>query len=44
MMEKVSLRYIRTFCHDWPGGPIEGAARGDVEYAATREEWLAQYS
>lgn len=44
VMEKVGLRYVRTFFHDWPGGPIDGAERGDVEYAATREEWLAQYS
>lgn len=44
VMEKVGLRYVRTFFNDWPGGPIEDAERGDVEYAATREEWLAQYS
>ncbi|MEU6261630.1 GNAT family N-acetyltransferase [Saccharopolyspora shandongensis] len=43
VMEKVGLRYVRTFDYDWPDGPIEGAEHGDVEYAATREEWLARH-
>ncbi|MEV5544330.1 GNAT family N-acetyltransferase [Saccharopolyspora shandongensis] len=43
VMEKVGLRYVRTFTYDWPEGPIEGAEHGDVEYAVTREEWLAQH-
>jgi RimJ/RimL family protein N-acetyltransferase len=41
VMEKVGLRYVRTFFQDWPGGPIEGSEQGDVEYALTRDEWLA---
>ncbi|WP_010310823.1 GNAT family N-acetyltransferase [Saccharopolyspora spinosa] len=44
VMEKAGQRYVQAFFRDWPGGPIEGAERGDVEYAATREERLAQYS
>jgi RimJ/RimL family protein N-acetyltransferase len=35
VLEKVGLRYVRTFHEDWPE-PIEGAEHGDVEYALTR--------
>lgn len=40
VMEKVGLRHVRTFHGDWPE-PIPGAEHGEVEYALTREEWLA---
>jgi len=40
VMEKAGLRYVRTFVADWPY-PIEGDEHGDVEYAQTREQWLA---
>jgi len=39
-MEKAGLRFVRTFFMDWPW-PIPGDDQGDVEYAITREEWLA---
>nr|WP_218889029.1 GNAT family N-acetyltransferase [Saccharopolyspora hordei] len=42
VMEKAGLRYVRTFFEDWPGPPLDGSEHGDVEYALTREEWLAQ--
>lgn len=42
VMEKAGLRYVRTFFSTWPEGPVEGSEHGDVEYALTREEWLAQ--
>ncbi|KAA5831907.1 GNAT family N-acetyltransferase [Saccharopolyspora hirsuta] len=42
VLEKAGLRYVRTFFADWPGPPIDGAEHGDVEYALTRDEWLAQ--
>ncbi|WP_102127634.1 GNAT family N-acetyltransferase [Deinococcus planocerae] len=38
VMEKVGLRYVRTFFVDWPE-VIEGSEAGDVEYALTRAEW-----
>jgi RimJ/RimL family protein N-acetyltransferase len=38
VMEKVGLKYVRTFELVWPE-KIEGAEFGDVEYALTREEW-----
>ncbi|GAA3345554.1 GNAT family N-acetyltransferase [Amorphoplanes nipponensis] len=41
VMEKAGLRYIRTFHQDWPER-IPGDEHGDVEYALTRAEWLAQ--
>jgi RimJ/RimL family protein N-acetyltransferase len=41
VMEKAGLRYVRTFHADWPDR-IEGEEHGDVEYALTREEWLAE--
>ncbi|MEB3367524.1 GNAT family N-acetyltransferase [Saccharopolyspora mangrovi] len=42
VMEKAGLRHIRTFFTTWPEGPVEGSEHGDVEYALTRDEWLAQ--
>jgi RimJ/RimL family protein N-acetyltransferase len=41
VMEKVGLRYVRTFHQEWPY-EIEGTAAGDVEYALTRDEWEAR--
>jgi RimJ/RimL family protein N-acetyltransferase len=41
VMEKAGLRYVRTFHQEWPD-KIEGDEHGDVEYALTRAEWLAQ--
>jgi RimJ/RimL family protein N-acetyltransferase len=38
VMEKVGLKYVRTFHQSWPE-PIEGTEQGDVEYALTRSEW-----
>lgn len=40
VMEKVGMRHLRTFHADWPVR-IEGDEHGDVEYAITRQEWLA---
>jgi RimJ/RimL family protein N-acetyltransferase len=40
VMEKAGLRFVRVFHADWPVR-IEGDEAGDVEYALTREEWLA---
>lgn len=40
VMEKAGLRYVRTFRADWPVR-IPGDEEGDVEYAISREEWLA---
>ena len=37
-LENRGLRYVRTFHLDWPE-PIEGAEKGDVEYALLRDEW-----
>ncbi|MFC4069760.1 GNAT family N-acetyltransferase [Actinoplanes subglobosus] len=39
VMTKVGLRYQRTFFPDYP--PIPGSEEGEVEYAITRDEWLA---
>jgi RimJ/RimL family protein N-acetyltransferase len=41
VMEKVGLKYVRTFHESWPE-PIEGTEEGDVEYALTRSEWEQQ--
>jgi RimJ/RimL family protein N-acetyltransferase len=38
VMEKVGLRYVRTFHEQWPD-PLEGAEHGEVEYALTLDEW-----
>jgi RimJ/RimL family protein N-acetyltransferase len=40
VMEKCGLAYVRTFRSEHTAG-IEGAEQGEVEYAVTREEWLA---
>jgi RimJ/RimL family protein N-acetyltransferase len=40
VMEKAGLRHVRTSYGEWPER-IPGDERGDVEYAITREEWLA---
>ncbi|MFN2560286.1 MAG: GNAT family N-acetyltransferase [Jatrophihabitans sp.] len=40
VMERAGLRFVRTFFMDWPYS-IPGDEHGDVEYALTREEWLA---
>lgn len=40
VMEKVGMRLVRTFHADWPVR-IPGDEEGDVEYAISREEWLA---
>ena len=39
VMEKVGMRFIRTFHYD-PQDRTENEEPGDVEYAVTREEWL----
>lgn len=41
VMEKSGMRRVRIFQADWPVR-IEGDEHGDVEYAITREEWLAR--
>jgi RimJ/RimL family protein N-acetyltransferase len=43
VMEKVGLKYVRTFHESWPE-TIEGTEEGDVEYALTRSEWERQTS
>ncbi|MEU9837366.1 GNAT family N-acetyltransferase [Streptosporangium sp. NPDC048047] len=40
VMEKAGLRFVRTFHADWPEA-IPGSEHGEVEYALTRDEWLA---
>ena len=42
-MAAVGLRYERTWHQDWPD-PIAGGEHGEVEYALTREQWLAESS
>ena len=43
VMEKCGLTLVRIFHQDWPDSdPIEGSELGDVEYALTRAEWIAQ--
>ena len=39
-MAAVGLRYERAWRQDWPE-PIAGSEHGEVEYAITREQWLA---
>jgi RimJ/RimL family protein N-acetyltransferase len=39
-MSSVGLRHVRTF-HGDVDEPISGAEHGEVEYAITREQWLA---
>lgn len=38
VMEKIGLRFIRTFHQSWPD-QIEGNELGDVEYALTLDVW-----
>jgi RimJ/RimL family protein N-acetyltransferase len=40
-MATVGMRHVRTFQLDFEE-PIPGAELGEVEYAITREQWLAQ--
>jgi RimJ/RimL family protein N-acetyltransferase len=42
VMEKSGLTLIRTFHQDWPD-PIPGDHLGDVEYAITKDQWLARH-
>lgn len=42
-MASVGLRHVRTFHLDWDD-PLPGTEHGEVEYAITREEWLAMTS
>ena len=39
-MASIGLRYVRTVQCDWDE-PIPGVVHGEVEYAITREQWLA---
>ncbi|MGW5673254.1 GNAT family N-acetyltransferase [Micromonospora sp. NPDC003776] len=41
VMEKAGLAYVRTFHQDWPEA-IAGSEHGEVEYALTRDEWIAR--
>jgi RimJ/RimL family protein N-acetyltransferase len=41
VMEKAGLHLVRSFHADWPVR-IPGDEEGDVEYAITRAEWLAE--
>lgn len=38
VMEKSGLTLVRRFHEEWPD-PIDGAERGEVEYAITRADW-----
>lgn len=42
VMEKAGLRFIGPRRDDWPQ-TIPGDEHGDVEYALTKSEWLAQH-
>jgi RimJ/RimL family protein N-acetyltransferase len=39
-MAAVGMRYVRSFTADWEE-PIPGSEHGEVEYAISRDEWLA---
>jgi hypothetical protein len=39
-MAAADLRYVRTFHLDWED-PLPGSELGEVEYAISREQWLA---
>ncbi|WP_043619302.1 GNAT family N-acetyltransferase [Nonomuraea candida] len=41
-MNAVGMRHVRTFHLEWEQ-PLPGSELGEVEYAITREEWLAQH-
>jgi RimJ/RimL family protein N-acetyltransferase len=40
VMEKSGLALVRSFTQEWPHR-IDGEEHGDVEYALTRQDWLA---
>lgn len=40
-MASIGMRHVRTFYPKWDT-PLPGSEHGEVEYAITREEWLAQ--
>lgn len=40
VMDKIGMSFVRTFHEQWPD-EIEGSEPGDVEYAVTRQDWLA---
>ncbi|WP_433427595.1 GNAT family N-acetyltransferase [Nonomuraea sp. CA-141351] len=39
-MTAIGMQYVRTFHLDWEA-PLPGSHLGEVEYAITREQWLA---
>ncbi|XVQ87578.1 GNAT family N-acetyltransferase [Microbispora siamensis] len=39
-MSSIGMRHVRTFHLDWEE-PLPGSDLGEVEYAITREQWLA---
>jgi hypothetical protein len=39
-MSAIGMQYVRTFQADWEE-PLPGSDLGEVEYAITREQWLA---
>ncbi|HEY7175471.1 MAG TPA: GNAT family protein, partial [Micromonosporaceae bacterium] len=41
VMERCGLRHVGTR-HDHWDDPIPGTEQGEVEYAITRDEWLAR--
>ena len=41
-MAAVGMAYVRTFHLDWDE-PLPGAELGEVEYAITREQWIAAH-
>ncbi|HUJ06475.1 MAG TPA: GNAT family N-acetyltransferase [Streptosporangiaceae bacterium] len=41
VLKKAGLSLVRTFFEQWPTY-LDGAEHGDVEYAVTRQEWLAR--
>ena len=43
VLEKAGLKFSHTFFAEWPD-VIEGSDLGDVQYAVTRETWLASQS
>jgi RimJ/RimL family protein N-acetyltransferase len=40
VMERLGMRFARTWVGEW-NEPLPGWEQGEVEYAVTREEWLA---
>lgn len=43
VMERLGMRHVRTFHLDF-ADPLPGSEQGEVEYAITREEWVARRS